>query len=186
MAATRTLSTADARRETVLEAAMGVFARRGLYGTPTMEIAKAAGISQAYLFRLFPTKTELFVAVVRRSSERIHETFAAAARDARQRGEQDILLAMGMAYASLLEDRDLLLVDLHAHAVCDDEEIRAEMHRGFARLVELIERESGADPIEVRQFFAQGMLLNVLTAMRADESDEHWSQLLRAAPDGPC
>ena len=173
----RTLSTADERREEILEAAGRVFAARGLHGTPTMEIAKAAGISQAYLFRLFPTKAELFIALVQRCNERIHRTFVDAAAEAKAAGE-DVLSAMGSAYVGLLADRNLLLGQLHAHAACDDAEVRAEMRRGFARLGELVERESGADAEEVRTFFAHGMLLNVLVAMRAEDSDAHWAQVL--------
>src|SRR3954449_7003382 len=97
MAATRTLSTAEERREEILAAAERVFAARGLHGTPTMEIAKAAGISQAYLFRLFPTKAELFIALVQRCNERIYQTFVDAAADAKAAGE-DVLPAMGCAY----------------------------------------------------------------------------------------
>jgi AcrR family transcriptional regulator len=173
----RTLSTADERRETILEAAQGVFAARGLHGTPTMDIAKAAGISQAYLFRLFPTKAELYIALVQRGNERIHGTFVDAAAAAKASGE-DVLTAMGRAYVGLLADRELLLGQLHAFAACDDDAVRAQMRRGFARLVELVERESGAGPDEVRAFFAQGMLLNVLAAMRAEDVDEHWAQVL--------
>lgn len=176
-AATRTLSTADERREEILRAAERVFAARGLHGTPTMEIAKAAGISQAYLFRLFPTKAELFIALVRRCNERIQRTFVDAAAAAKAAGE-DVLPAMGKAYIGLLSDRDLLLGQLHAHAACDDPAVRAEMRRGFARLVELAERESGAGADQIRAFFAHGMLLNVLAAMRAEESDAHWAQVL--------
>src|ERR1700709_2095912 len=111
MAATRTLSTADERREEILEAAERVFAARGLHGTPTMEIAEAAGISQAYLFRLFPTKGELFSVLVERCNERIHRTFADAAAAARAAGEP-IMPAMGQAYVGLLADRSLLLNQL--------------------------------------------------------------------------
>jgi AcrR family transcriptional regulator len=174
---TRTLSTADERRESILEAAQGVFAARGLHGTPTMEIAKAAGISQAYLFRLFPTKSALYIALVQRCNERVRRTFVDAAAEARAAGD-DVLHAMGRAYIGLLADRELLLGQLHAFAACDDEQVRAEMWRGFARLVELVERESGATPDEVRAFFAHGMLLNVLTAMRAEDADAHWAHLL--------
>ncbi len=184
-ATARTLSTADERRETVLEAAGRVFAARGLHGTPTMEIAKAAGISQAYLFRLFPTKAELFIALVRRCNERIHRTFADAAAEATASGA-DVLKAMGAAYVGLLSDRELLLGQLHAHAACDDEAVRAEMRRGFERLVALVEQESGASPDEVRAFFAHGMLLNVLAAMRAEESDAHWAQVLLGTPTDEC
>jgi AcrR family transcriptional regulator len=181
----RTLSTAEERRETILQAAERVFAARGLHGTPTMEIAKAAGISQAYLFRLFPTKGELFITLVRRCNERIHQTFVEAAGAAKAAGE-DVLPAMGRAYVGLLADRKLLLVQLHAHAACDDESIRAEMRRGFARLVELVERESGAEPEQVRTFFAHGMLLNVLAAMGAEESDAHWASVLLGPPKPDC
>jgi AcrR family transcriptional regulator len=176
-ASTRTLSTADERRESILEAAGHVFAARGLHGTPTMEIAKAAGISQAYLFRLFPTKNELFVALVQRCNERIHRTFVEAAAAAQEAGE-DVLPAMGRAYVGLLSDRELLLGQLHAHAACDDPEVREQMRLGFARLVDLVEQESDADAEQIRAFFAQGMLLNTLAAMRADESEAHWAEVL--------
>ncbi len=52
------------------------------------------------------------------------------------------------------------------------------MRASFARLVELVERESGADAEEVRVFFAYGMLLNVLAAMGAQDVDAHWAQVL--------
>jgi AcrR family transcriptional regulator len=174
---TRTLSTAEDRRETILHAAERVFAARGLHGTPTLEIAKAAGISQAYLFRLFPTKAELFLALNARCNARIRETFARAARDARAAGE-DPLTAMGRAYVGLLADRNLLLNQLHAFAACDDPALREQMRAAFASLVELVERESGAGPEEVRVFFAHGMLLNVLAAMGAEQVDEHWAKVL--------
>lgn len=183
-AAARTLSTAEERREEILEAAERVFAARGLHGTPTMEIAKAAGISQAYLFRLFPTKGELFMALVERCQARVKRTFEDAAAAARAAGEP-VLQAMGVAYVGLLGDRDLLLNQLNAHAACDDPAIREQVRRGFAQLVELVERESGAGAEEVRNFFAQGMLLNVLAAMQAQDVDEHWARVLLKPPPEP-
>ena len=180
---TRTLSTAEERREEILVAAERVFAARGLHGTPTMEIAKAAGISQAYLFRLFPTKAELFIALVERCNARIQRTFEDAAAAARAAGAP-VLPAMGMAYMGLLGNRDLLLNQLNALAACDDAAIRDQVRRGFARLVELVERESGADAEAIRMFFANGMLLNVTAAMQAQDVDEHWAQVLLKPPPG--
>ncbi len=174
---TRTLSTAEERRETILEAAERVFAARGLHGTPTLEIAKAAGISQAYLFRLFPTKSELFAALNERCNARIYETFVEAAKEAKLAGE-DVLPAMGRAYIGLLADRNLLLNQLHSFAACDDPGLRDQMRGSFARLVELVERESGADAEQVRVFFAHGMLLNVLAAIGAQDTDAHWATVL--------
>ena len=182
MTAARTLSTAEERREDILVAAERVFAARGLHGTPTMEIAKAAGISQAYLFRLFPTKAELFSALVQRCNDRVERTFGDAAAAAHAAGEP-VMEAMGTAYVGLLADRHLLLNQLHSYAACDDPKIREQMRRGFARLVELVERETGAEPQEVRDFFAHGMLLNVLAAMQTQDLDEHWAELLRKPPE---
>ena len=182
---TRTLSTADERRETILQAAERVFAARGLHGTPTIDIAKAAGISQAYLFRLFPTKAELFGALTQRVNDRVHETMAEAAARAKAAGE-DPMIAMGKAYVGLLQDRNLLLVQLHSHGASDDPAIRDQMRRCFERLVALVERETDAGPDEVRAFFAQGMLLNVLAAMNAEDVDAHWAQVLLGPPTTDC
>jgi AcrR family transcriptional regulator len=184
----RSLSTAEERREAILEAAVPVFADRGFAGTPTMAIAKAAGISQAYLFRLFPTKAELAVAVVDRSHERIHAAFAAAAARAKAAGT-DVFSAMGGAYVELLRDRTLLLSQLHSHAAAaDDPAVREAVRRGFADLVDLVARESGAPDEDIRRFFATGMLLNVMAAMRADEVDAPWARTLLGTKDdsGPC
>ena len=181
MATSRTLSTAEERREDILQAAERVFAARGLHGTPTMEIAKAAGISQAYLFRLFPTKAELFSALVQRCNDRIERTFSDVAAAAHETGEP-VMQAMGKAYVGLLADRHLLLNQLHAHAACDDPAIRDQMRLGFERLVELVERETDATPQEVRTFFAHGMLLNVLAAMQAKDVDAHWATVLFDPP----
>lgn len=183
--ATRTLSTAEDRREAVLAAAQRVFGARGLHGTPTTEIAQAAGISHAYLFRLFPTKTDLVVAAVQASNRRIIETFAAAARDAVADGS-DPMEAMGHAYADLLGDRELLLMQLHSFAASPDmPEVREAARDCFARLVDLIEQSTDATPDEIRTFFAHGMLMNVMAAIDADRSDAHWAKALNKSPDQP-
>jgi AcrR family transcriptional regulator len=58
--------TADERREDILAVAMEHFGAGGYHGTSTENIAREAGISQPYLFRLFRTKRELFLACWRR------------------------------------------------------------------------------------------------------------------------
>jgi AcrR family transcriptional regulator len=174
----RTLSTAEERREDVIVAAAKLSATRGLRATPTLDIAKAAGISQAYLFRLFPRKADLVRAVVERCNRRIRDAFAAAATDARARGD-DVLEAMGRAYTELLADRDTLLLQLHAHAASPDQpEVRDAMRAGFEELVELVRRESDAGDEEIRRFFAIGMLLNVLSALDAFALDAPWARTL--------
>jgi AcrR family transcriptional regulator len=176
--ATRRLSTAEERREAILAAAMPVVAARGIHATPTAEIAKQAGISHAYLFRLFPTKSDLAIAVVERTNQRIYDAFAAAAAGVDGSGEEK-LHAMGLAYSELLEDRELLLLQLHSHAAAaEDEAIRKTARKGFARLVELVERETGLDAAIVGRFFATGMLMNVMAALDAGSVNEHWADVL--------
>jgi len=55
---------ADARREQILQTAVNLFAQRGFKGTTTKEIAKAAGVSEAIIFRHFATKDELYGAIL--------------------------------------------------------------------------------------------------------------------------
>jgi AcrR family transcriptional regulator len=176
----RILSTADERREEVLRAAMHVVGTRGLYGTPTLEIAQAAGISQAYLFRLFPTKLSLFLAVLERSFQQIHDSLERAGRAARAAGEP-VLRAMAEAYLALLQDPGIVLVQLQGQAAASEPEVRAALRRGFAALLDMSERESGASPQEIQRFFARGMLCNVSAAMQIYELDEHWAQVLAYA-----
>ena len=181
--ARRKLSTAEERREAVLRAASRKFAQRGYHGTPTMEIARAAGISQAYLFRLFPTKAQLFGAVVERCLARVHEAFAEAARRAREAGEP-VKPAMGAAYGHLLEDRELLLNELHSHAAAaSDPVVREIVRRGFADLYDLVSAQTGASPEEVQRFFATGMLITVLAALDVTELRDQWARTLSAPPD---
>src|SRR6201984_1515239 len=93
------LSAAE-RKDDVLDAAMVEFAERGLEGTSTEDIARRAGISQPYLFRLFGTKKELFIATVTRCFRETLELFQRAAEG--KRGEE-ALHAIGQAYMEQLE-----------------------------------------------------------------------------------
>src|SRR5262249_19903285 len=113
---------ASQRRETVIRAAVAEFAEGGLHGTSTEAIARRVGVSQPYLFRLFPSKKAIFLAAVERCFDRVEEAFRRAAEG--EAGE-DALHAMGLAYNALLDDRQLLTLQLHGWAAaCQDTEIR--------------------------------------------------------------
>lgn len=177
--ATRQLSTAAERREVLVEAAVAAFAEHGFHGTPTTEIAKAAGISQAYLFRLFPTKAELYVAAVDRCYTRLGDAMRAAAEDESAEGGT-VLERMGRAYAQLLEDPTTLRATLQAFAAAagEDEQIRAAVRRGYGDLIELIRSLGGLNGEELRGFVAQGMLMTVLAGMDAPSIDAPWAREL--------
>ena len=124
--------TADERRDAVVAAAVHEFARGGYAGTSTEAIARRAGVSQPYLFQLFGTKRDLFLAAVRRCFERTRTTFETVGRASRAERDdpRSVLDAMGGAYADLLKDRELLLLQLHAYAACDDPAIREVVRIG--------------------------------------------------------
>jgi AcrR family transcriptional regulator len=166
---------AEVRREEIVEAAFAEFAERGLYGTSTDAIARRAGVSQPYLFRLFGTKKELFLAAVDRCYRVTLETFLKASEG--KRGEE-ALEAMGEAYVQLLSDRQKLLMQMQAHASCEDPEVREVVQRNFGDLVEFIERVSGAEPKRVTEFVSFGMLLNVVATMDLLHAEHGWAKRL--------
>jgi len=166
----------EERREEILDAAQAVFAERGYHGASTEEIARRAGISQPYVFRLFGTKKDLFIAVDTRCFRQTLEIFQRAAGG--KRGEE-ALHAIGAAYGELLvNDRTYLRGQMAAYAACDDPEICQAVRNGFGDLVAYVERVSGAGPERVSQFFATGMLMNVLSSMGLTTPTEPWAQRL--------
>jgi AcrR family transcriptional regulator len=157
---------AQERREEILQAALPEFARGGLHGTSTEAIASSAGISQPYLFRLFGTKKELFVACYRACCHQVQEAFAAAAEGVPQdASSEERLAAMGQAYKELLRDRDRLLMMMQGFVACEDAEICAAVRQEYARCFAVVEQGSGASDEELLRFFATGMLLNLSAAM---------------------
>jgi len=168
--------TATERKDDLLDAALIEFAERGYEGTSTEDIARRAGISQPYLFRLFGTKKELFKASVARCFRETLEMFQRAAEG--QRGE-DALKAIGEEYRDLLEnDRTRLRLQMQAYSACDDPEICEVVRNGFGDLVAYAQRVSGLPAEAIATFFAKGMLLNVLASMQVMDEPEPWSRLL--------
>jgi len=165
---------AEVRRSSVLNAAIVEFARSGYAGTSTEAIATRAGISQPYLFRLFGTKKELFIATYRMVTSRIEEAFVAVASELQ--GEE-AMIAMGMTYLELLQDPDLLQVQLHGFvAAAADPDIASACQETFRRLWRLVDEATHAEPAVIREFFAQGMLCNVLAAIDLRSVEEPWAQ----------
>jgi AcrR family transcriptional regulator len=174
--------TAAERREELVEVALRHFSVTGLHGTSTEAIAREAGISHPYLFRLFGTKKELFLACAVRTCDRTLATFReAAARWHADHHEPTVLDAMGAAYRRMLEDRELLSLQMQLWAACSsDSEIREIAREHYGAVIEEIERLSGADPETLRSFVAGGMLLNVAASMSLDElaGREAWASHL--------
>jgi len=175
MARTGARQTAEERRTSVIAAAVSEFARGGLEGTSTEAVAAAAGISQPYLFRLFGSKKDLFLAAVKETFARTVAAFETAAGEL---SGQEALSAMAETYNGLLAEPSYLLMQMQAYAACDDSDIRAATRRGFRDLWYAVERLAGLDVNVLRAFFAMGMLCNVSAAMDLPAVDERWAQII--------
>ncbi|MFB7719647.1 MULTISPECIES: TetR/AcrR family transcriptional regulator [unclassified Nocardia] len=159
----RVRMSAAARREQVLAAAIAEFATGGFAATSTESIARRAEISQAYLFRLFPTKKSIFLAATNHAFDAVEVVFRSAAA---QSGEADRWDAMADAYIEMLSDRQSLVFQLQVYAAAGlDDEIRDLARDRFHRLYQLVRDLFGTDSGGALDFMAQGMLLNVTSAL---------------------
>lgn len=160
---------ASERRSALIEAAVHEFAQGGYHGTAVDKIARRVGVAQPYVFSLFGSKRELFLAAVERGFQLVTEVLEKAAAEfdpSIALPDADVLKAMGNAYVQMLEsDRDYLMLQLHSYAACDDEVIREHVRALYARLVARVEELTGAEQEQIDNFFRYGMWLNVAAAM---------------------
>lgn len=150
----------------------------GYFGTPTVEIAAAAGLSHGYMFRLIGTKEALFVEVVRDCFAQVLGTFREAARKLKARSPEQRLQEISRSYADVIAHRDLLLIQLQAAAACTEPVIREAVRTGFAQVVEALRELSGADDAAIQQVMGLGMLSNFIAAMDAEGLDARWARTL--------
>ena len=171
----------DDRRRQIVEAATAEFAKAGFYGTPVEAIAKRVGVTQPYLFQLFGTKKDLFIAAVRRGFERTVGVFRKAAAEAGENATPlEVLMYMGHAYKRLLADRELLLMQMQAYVACQDDDVRKAVQEELKRLIDFVRSASGASDCEVYQWLADGMMLNMIAATDLGSVDADWAYLICA------
>jgi AcrR family transcriptional regulator len=172
------LSDADSRRDSIIKAALTVFAQSGYGSTPVAAVAAKAGISQAYVFKLYPTKEVLFVAALERAYAIIVETMAAAADRASGRSPDGILEEMGEAYARLIADKDILMIQVHAQSAADIPAVRAVIRRGLAQLVQLAKSKAGVGDEAIQRFIAFGQLCHLIVTTDLDQLNDDWAQAI--------
>lgn len=168
---------AEDRRAQVVSEAVVVFARYGYEGATTSAIAERVGVSQPYLFRLFATKKDLFLAA---SEHNMHTTIKVLRDAAGGKTGHEAMHEMAEAYMQMIvTDRDQLLMQLQTFAACHDEDIQRQTRICLQGIWQAIEDLTKL-PIEDRTlFFAKGMFCNVIAAAgRLDDEGEHDSQWL--------
>lgn len=173
----------DDRRESILSAATAVFGAKGYAGATTDDVAKAAGVSQPYVVRLFGSKSELFLAVLERAVSMMTTAFRGAVDgDPEERASR-----MGRAYVELIGERGLLQTVSAAFLLGGDPAIGPTSRRLFIEVWQLLRKEAGFDAERTRSFFADGMLINTIIGLRlvTDEGDPSVDELFAVClPDG--
>ncbi|MDO5031678.1 TetR/AcrR family transcriptional regulator [Corynebacterium sp.] len=164
------------RRAQLLRIAAEEFAAHGPANASIDEIAERAGISQAYVFRIFGTKKALFLELLDVAFERMAEGLHNAAAGTTGTEAFD---RMGPKYMSMLEDHTMLRLQLHGIASATDEEIREHTRAGFATIWRTIHAATGADDVAIKAFLGYGFLMTASTSLRLDEVDEDWSASIR-------
>lgn len=164
------------RRAQVVEIAAREFAAHGLHGASIDAVAREAGITQAYVFRMFGTKKALFLELVTAAFDRLSAAMGRAAAGA---DGIDALAAMGAEYYENLADDTGLRLQLQGFAACGDPEVRDAVRECFARLWDTSAGATGLEPVTVKTFLAFGMLLNTGAALGVDEVDAPWAEGIR-------
>ncbi|MER7482976.1 helix-turn-helix domain-containing protein [Streptomyces sp. NPDC126510] len=172
---------AEERRESVIRAATTEFARGGYHGTSTEAIARRVGVSQPYLFRLFPSKKAIFLAAAERCAEDTIRMFAEAAEGL---DGEEARNAMGGAYIETISqqpERLMMQMQMYLAVAAAEEEGDREfgeaVRAGWMRLWDTIHLPLGADADETTTFLAQGMLINCLVAMGFPADHRVWAGL---------
>ncbi|MFI6344664.1 TetR/AcrR family transcriptional regulator [Streptomyces sp. NPDC050560] len=176
---------AEERRESVVRAALQEFARGGYNGTSTDAIAKRVGVSQPYLFRLFPDKKAIFLAAVERCIAEMKGLFEKAAEGLEGEEAQH---AMARAYTeAVVEEPQWLLMQMHAFAAVataeesGDHEFGAVVRANWEDLWDTVHIPLGAEIDETTAFMAYGMLINCLLAMGFPPEHRLWEGLNASA-----
>jgi len=175
------------RRDELIDAAIEEFSVSGLHGTPVERIARRVGVTQPYVFSLFATKRDLFIAAMERCFARVTEEFTGAAERAAAGGESGgdvgcveggdtkgvdnpVLEAIAARYVELLEsDRSMLMAQLQAYAACNDEVIREHVARSYRALVARVQELAGVDDARVSDFMGHGAYLTIQAAMHGSD-----------------
>ncbi|MBD0379982.1 TetR/AcrR family transcriptional regulator [Paenibacillus sedimenti] len=149
------------RKEQIMDKAVGIFAELGYYKATTALVAKAAGVTQPYVFHFFKNKEELFNAVIDRAVSRIYETFSQVEAPADQ-----LTKTMGHAFMQIMyAHRDEIMLVMQSHAISEPvirEHVR-EKHRIIHKSIIAKFEKAGIPNAEeaASQFYGMGYLITV-------------------------
>lgn len=173
----------DERRAQIILAALTVFGSRGYEGATTDQVARAAGVSQPYVVRLFGSKENLFLATLEFALQHLLAAFRGALVASDEGGERPLGKRIGEAYIDLIEVRGLHQMMAHSYLLGSHPAIGPAARQGFAKVWRFFRDEMQLDADEARSFFAEGMLISTMIGLRIVDdygSDPQITELFRA------
>lgn len=163
---------AGERRRQAIAAAIPLFAFSGYVGTPVSRVSGELGISQPYLFQLFPTKQALFMACIDACQDQLEQLATDCADRERRAGRVVTLDALGREYAELIRDDVVLMFQLQAWAAARNcVEIETLCRTRMTGMIRLVTALTGAPQRDIDLFFARGALRIVRSALRMPMPD---------------
>ncbi len=184
---------APARRRQILETARATFAEQGYEKTSTADLARAAGLSEAALYRHFAGKKELFLEVIRSTGPKLLDIWEDIAYQVEDPVET--LWAIGVHYYDHLRSHSAnMKLQFRALSDADDPDVREALRANFAAFVDFVSDtlEEGKIRGIVRpdvntrlvawQFLGIGLMLDTLHLLGFDDEIdrrgvEQWGRL---------
>ena len=170
------LSPPPSARELILSAALELVGREGLAELSMDDLAEAAGVSRATLYRLFPGKSALFAALVRTYAP--WEAVADAIEAMPDGRPDEVIPVVGRAIGTAVEGRSGLLLRIVFEILKGDpdtvEGVRHSMGRGLPDLIQYLSREMAAGrlrrmhPVVAFQLLAGPIVVHQLTRPLAE------------------
>jgi AcrR family transcriptional regulator len=154
------------------------FARGGFHATTIADVAREAKISPAYVFKLYPSKERLFVAALQSCFDQVVDALEKGADAAEAQDADSVLFAMGGAYADLIADRALLMLQVHAQSVAEIAEIGDALRAGLAKVTTFVKTRSGGSDDSVQRFIAYGQLCHLIVTAGIESIPETWATIL--------
>ncbi len=167
------------KKEIIIDNAVAVFAEKGYYKATTATVAKAAGVTQPYVFHFFTNKEELFKAVIDRAFSRIYDTFSEV-----QAPANTLIETMGRAFEQIIQThRDEVLMVMQAHAIVEPG-IREHVKKLFLTIFEslTLKFENAGIPNAKQtasQFIGTGLLITVAEVLDLPQlfhKDDHFKK----------
>ncbi|BFH59960.1 TetR/AcrR family transcriptional regulator [Paenibacillus azoreducens] len=157
------------RRDQIIDAAVASFAEHGYYKTTTANVAKAAGVTQPYVFHFFKSKEDLFIAVLERAKGKIEEAFVNV-----EAPPEQLVEVMGRAFGQLMKThRDEMLVTMQAFTTSEPG-IRAIVRNHFTSIHQtvILRFERSGIPnakFAASMFIGSGLIITMSEVLEAPE-----------------